>query len=84
MFPPEFYHPNVYPSGTVCLSILNEQQDWRPAITLKQIVLGIQELLTNPNPDSPAQEAAWKNFSKDRSIYEKKVKEQAKRYHTPS
>ncbi|KAM9921788.1 hypothetical protein OXX80_012058, partial [Metschnikowia pulcherrima] len=79
-FPPKFYHPNVYPSGTVCLSILNEQQDWRPAITLKQIVLGVQELLTNPNPDSPAQEDAWQNFSKERSIYEKKVKEQAKRY----
>lgn len=23
-FPPSFFHPNVYPSGTVCLSILNE------------------------------------------------------------
>ena len=23
-FPPGFFHPNVYPSGTVCLSILNE------------------------------------------------------------
>lgn len=51
---------------------------------MKQIVLGVQELLTNPNPDSPAQEDAWQNFSKERSIYEKKVKEQAKRYHTPS
>lgn len=80
MFPAGFWHPNVYPSGTVCLSILNESQDWRPAITLKQIVLGIQELLTNPNPDSPAQEPAWKAFSKDRATYEKKVKEQAKRY----
>lgn len=23
-FPQGFFHPNVYPSGTVCLSILNE------------------------------------------------------------
>ena len=23
-FPPNFFHQNVYPSGTVCLSILNE------------------------------------------------------------
>lgn len=23
-FEPGFYHPNIYPSGTVCLSILNE------------------------------------------------------------
>ncbi|KAI5957085.1 hus5 [Candida jiufengensis] len=79
-FPPGFYHPNVYPSGTICLSILNEDQDWKPAITLKQIVLGVQELLDTPNPDSPAQEPAWKTFSKDKSAYEKKIKEQAKKY----
>lgn len=24
MFPAGFFHPNVYPSGTVCLSIINE------------------------------------------------------------
>lgn len=23
-FPANFFHPNIYPSGTVCLSILNE------------------------------------------------------------
>ena len=23
-FAPNFFHPNIYPSGTVCLSILNE------------------------------------------------------------
>jgi len=79
-FPAGFYHPNVYPSGTICLSILNEEEDWRPAITLKQIVLGIQELLNNPNPDSPAQEPAWRAFGKDRPTYEKKVKEQALKY----
>lgn len=79
-FPEHFYHPNVYPSGTICLSILNEEQDWRPAITLKQIVLGIQELLTNPNPESPAQEPAWKAYQKDRATYIKRVKEQAKKY----
>lgn len=79
-FPPDFYHPNIYPSGTVCLLILNEEQDWRPAITLKQIVLGIQELLDLPNPDLPAQEPAWRAFMKEKAVYEKKVREQAKRY----
>merc|ERR1719466_667820 len=32
-FEPPLFHPNVYPSGTVCLSILDEEKDWRPAIT---------------------------------------------------
>uniref|UniRef100_A0A8B9HMA4 Ubiquitin-conjugating enzyme E2Ib n=1 Tax=Astyanax mexicanus TaxID=7994 RepID=A0A8B9HMA4_ASTMX len=36
-FEPPLFHPNVYPSGTVCLSILEEDKDWRPAITIKQM-----------------------------------------------
>jgi len=36
-FEPPLFHPNVYPSGTVCLSILEEDKDWRPAITIKQV-----------------------------------------------
>lgn len=79
-FPAGFYHPNIYPSGTVCLSILNEDQDWRPAITLKQIALGVQDLLDSPNPNSPAQEPAWRAFSKNVKEYERKVIEQAKKY----
>lgn len=39
-FVPPLYHPNVYPSGTICLSILNEDDGWRPAITVKQLLLG--------------------------------------------
>ncbi|KAL9265795.1 SUMO-conjugating enzyme SCE1-like protein [Drosera capensis] len=54
-FPQGFFHPNVYPSGTVCLSILNEDSGWRPAITVKQILVGIQDLLDSPNPSDPAQ-----------------------------
>jgi len=46
----------VYPSGTVCLSILNDEEDWKPNISIKTIVLGIQKLLRDePNINSPAQ-----------------------------
>ena len=31
-FPEKFFHPNIYPSGTVCLSILSEDDGWRPSI----------------------------------------------------
>ena len=36
-FEPPIFHPNVYPSGTVCLSLLDEDKDWRPAVTIKQV-----------------------------------------------
>ncbi|KAJ3375928.1 E2 SUMO-conjugating protein ubc9, partial [Lobulomyces angularis] len=60
------FHPNVYPSGTVCLSILDDEKDWKPSISVKQILLGIQELLNDPNPDSPAQSEAYVLFKKDK------------------
>lgn len=65
----------MYPSGTVCLSILNEEEAWRPAITIKQILLGIQDLLNEPNPESPAQADAYNLFKKDRTAYDRKVKQ---------
>jgi hypothetical protein len=80
-----FFHPNVYPSGTVvpalvllalpselanqigrcfrvvraphsvnqlwrqvCLSILNEEEAWKPGITIKQILLGTLQA-SNPH-----------------------------------
>ncbi|KIW05408.1 uncharacterized protein PV09_03921 [Verruconis gallopava] len=74
-FVPPLFHPNVYPSGTVCLSILNEDEGWRPAITIKEILLGIQSLLNEPNPESPAQADAYNLFKKDKVAYERKIKQ---------
>jgi ubiquitin-protein ligase len=121
-FTPPIFHPNIYPSGTVCLSLLDPEkvghplpflslcweralhvialrvcpfapnfeltnarvhriaslrfaskharldvlhgalQDWKPAITIKQILLGIQDLLNNPNILDPAQADAYNAF----------------------
>ncbi|KAI5306266.1 E2 SUMO-conjugating protein ubc9 [Ascosphaera pollenicola] len=83
-FKPPLFHPNVYPSGTVCLSILNEDEGWRPAITIKQILLGIQDLLDDPNPDSPAQADAYNLFKKDRAAYEKKVRQVVRENNWPA
>ncbi len=64
----------MYPSGTVCLSILNEEEGWKPAITIKEILLGIQSLLNEPNPESPAQAEAYNLYKRDRPAYERKIR----------
>ncbi|GJM91324.1 hypothetical protein PR202_ga07687 [Eleusine coracana subsp. coracana] len=79
-FPQGFFHPNVYPSGTVCLSILNEDSGWRPAITVKQILVGIQDLLDQPNPADPAQTDGYHLFIQDPAEYKRRVRLQAKQY----
>ena len=74
-FNPVLFHPNIYPSGTVCLSILNEDEDWRPSLTIPQILLGIQDLMNNPNEKSPAQAEPYVAFTQNRTEYIKRVKE---------
>lgn len=78
-FVPPLFHPNVYPSGTICLSILNEEEGWRPAITIKQILMGIQDLLDEPNPDSPAQSEAYQLFVHNKAEYRRRVKAEARK-----
>lgn len=77
-FTPPLFHPNVFPSGTVCLSILDEDKGWKPAITIKQILLGIQDLLNDPNASDPAQSEAFTMFQKDLTAYERRVRQQAR------
>ena len=68
-------HPNIYPSGTVCLSILNEEEDWKPHITVKQLLMGIQKLLKEePNIESPAQQEPLNLYKNNRDEYIRKVK----------
>ena len=76
-FTPPLFHPNVYPSGTICLSILNEDKGWKPSITIKQLLIGIQDLLDNPNPDDPAQKEPYLAYKNNRADYNRRVREQA-------
>ncbi|KAJ9508626.1 hypothetical protein QJQ45_027910, partial [Haematococcus lacustris] len=66
-FEPGLLHPNVYPDGKVCLSILNDDPDmggqWAPSVSIKQVLKGIQELLVTPNDLSPAQASSWVVYS---------------------
>jgi len=79
-FSPPLFHPNVYPSGTICLSILDEDKGWKPGITVKQILLGIQALLNEPNVKDPAQQEAYDLYRADKDAYLEKVQEQAQKF----
>jgi ubiquitin-conjugating enzyme E2 I len=58
-FSPPLFHPNVYPSGTICLSILDEAKTWEPSLGVLDILKGIQQLLNEPNLGDPAQREAY-------------------------
>jgi ubiquitin-protein ligase len=56
---------------------------WKPALTIKQLLLGIQTLLNDPNPLDPAQEEPYRIFTTNRSLYEMRVKEQSRLFPQP-
>mmetsp|Transcript_23617 Transcript_23617/g.47672 ORF Transcript_23617/g.47672 Transcript_23617/m.47672 type:complete len:120 (+) Transcript_23617:210-569(+) len=67
----KFFHPNVYKSGEICLDIL--QKRWSPIFTVGTILASIQSLLSDPNPDSPANSQAAIFYHKHVYNYNKKV-----------
>ena len=76
-FVPEIFHPNVFPSGTVALSFLEEGKGWYPQITVRDILLGVQRLLTEPNIDNPANSEAYMIYTEDFAEYEEILRNQA-------
>lgn len=73
-FPPNLvFHPNFYTNGDICLDIL--QNRWSNLNDVKSILFSILLLLSEPNPDSPANNEAAKLFVEDRAAFKKKVRE---------
>ena len=68
-------HPNVYKDGGICLNLLKDA--WKPSITIKQILLGIQELLNSPNLGSQASPFYADMMRMDKKMYEAEVKRYA-------
>jgi len=66
----KIFHPNVSNSGDICLDILKDK--WSPALSLHKVMLSIQSLLTDPNPDSPLNGDAAHLYKTDRKEYKKK------------
>ena len=57
----KIYHPNIDFLGRVCLDVIKKK--WTPALQLKQVLLSVQQLLSDPQPDDFLNQevaAAWK------------------------
>jgi len=63
----------------VCLNILNEM--WTPGITIKDILCGLQLLLSEPNAQHVTDRTEPSTqYRTDRAAYEKRTREQAKKF----
>lgn len=62
--PPPPPAPAVYADGGICLDILQNQ--WSPIYDVAAILTSIQSLLSDPNPNSPANSEAARLYSENR------------------
>mmetsp|Transcript_21752 Transcript_21752/g.49506 ORF Transcript_21752/g.49506 Transcript_21752/m.49506 type:complete len:176 (-) Transcript_21752:85-612(-) len=69
----KMFHPNIYNNGEICLDILQNQ--WSPIYDISAILTSIQSLLTDPNPNSPANSEAARLWSDNRREYNRRVSE---------
>ncbi|XP_069471946.1 ubiquitin-conjugating enzyme E2 G2 isoform X1 [Ambystoma mexicanum] len=78
----EMFHPNIYPDGRVCISILHAPGDdpmgyessaerWSPVQSVEKILLSVVSMLAEPNDESGANVDASKMWRDDREQFNK-------------
>ncbi|CAH3152396.1 unnamed protein product [Pocillopora meandrina] len=76
----EMFHPNVYPDGRVCISILHAPGDdpmgyessaerWSPVQSVEKILLSVVSMLAEPNDESGANVDASKMWRENREKF---------------
>lgn len=76
----EMFHPNIFPDGRVCISILHSPGDdplgyessserWSPVQSVEKILLSVVSMLAEPNDESPANVDASKMWRENREEF---------------
>ena len=77
----EIYHPNVDGNlGKICLDILKDK--WSPALQIRTVIMSIQALMSDPNPDDPLNNEAAELWKRDEEAAKKKARDYTKKYAT--
>jgi ubiquitin-conjugating enzyme E2 I len=80
LLPPGFWHPNVFDNGQICLSIISPALGWKPSISVAEVLLGVQSLLSTPNATDPANWDVNEMYVKNREEYDAGVEREVKKY----
>eukprot|EP00116_Pleurobrachia_bachei_P012462 sb/3472724/ len=75
-FVPFIFHPNVFMSGKMAISIL-EREHWHQKLTIRDILLCCQRLLIEPNLMTPANSEAYMVYTESPFEYTQIIRDQA-------
>lgn len=67
------FHPNIDMEGHVCLNILRE--DWKPVLTIQNVIIGLQFLMLEPNADDPLNKEAAHILAEDKTRFARIVRD---------
>ena len=84
------FHPNIYPSGLLCISILHPPEDdvygfesaserWSPVQTPESILVSVVSLLYSPSDESPANVEAGMLWREEQRSGNKEFKRRCRR-----
>jgi len=84
-FESPIWHPNIYPNGDVCISILHPPVEddtgyelaaerWSPVQSPASILLSVISMLSSPNDESPANVEAAKQWRDDPKGFKRKCR----------
>jgi len=90
VFTCDMWHPNIYPNGEVCISILHPPGEdpnhyesvaerWSPVQSVEKILLSVMSMLAEPNDESGANIEASKMWRTNRSQFSEIVKRNVKK-----
>lgn len=72
------WHPNIEETGAICLNILRD--NYTPAIDIAFLIVGLQFLFEEPNPESPLNQEAANQFKTDKLSFMNRVQQYIQKY----
>ncbi|PWN45547.1 putative UBC5-E2 ubiquitin-conjugating enzyme [Ceraceosorus guamensis] len=80
-FATRVFHPNVDEDGNLCVGLLKSEA-WKPSTKASTVLLSIQQLLAEPNPDDALVASIAELYNTDRAKFNKTAQEYTKKHAT--
>ena len=81
-FATQVFHPNINKRGEICLDLLKDK--WSAALCLSTIVMAIQSLLDQPNPNDPLEPEIAELMRSSPEEFERIAREWTEKYASDS